>query len=136
MLHPARRDCGQLRKPCDASADLTTRPASLSASAEEVDSRGARHVRCAEVAQFCCCHFAALAPELSGELRAAWGDVNVVASMIEQLLGGERSVHLDIEPALEFVRLYLHLEGIRTVPAVSLATGLPDAKPRGADASG
>jgi hypothetical protein len=125
MLHLAQRTCGEFERHCDASAALAVLPTS-SASPEEVDSRLVRHARSLQGAQFCYCHFAELAPEIADELRAAWGDVKLLACVIEQLLGGERSVHLDIEPALEFARLYLHLEGIRTLPEISLTTGSPE----------
>lgn len=115
----AALDRGQLRTvrgPGEASTTLVTSPGACCASPESVGSGDGKHACDLGNVQFCCCHFADLVPELADTLRAAWGDVNLLARLVEQLLGGETAVQLDNESALEFVHLYMHLDVIRTAP--------------------
>lgn len=116
----AALDSGQLRRTSrgalrckHGSCDL---PGACSVSPEEGESEDSTNACELGNVRFCCGHFVDLVPELAVTLRAAWGDVNLLACVVEQLLGGETAVQLDNESALEFVHLYTHLDVIRTAP--------------------
>jgi hypothetical protein len=118
------RGTGHARR---AGADLATSSLTSAVSEAGAMSRGARRRGGCGEAQFCCCHFAELVPAVAGELRAAWGDTDSVARLVEQLLGGEKEVQLETDAVLEFVHLYMYLEEIRIDPDQTSARVLPQA---------
>ena len=69
------------------------------------------------------CRLAELDPFIARELGDVWCDLESAGRLLEGLLGGEAEVVLEFEVIVELVRLYEHLEDVRTAPVDDLAAG-------------
>jgi hypothetical protein len=54
-----------------------------------------------------------MAPRIAAEFRTIWHDLHLASRLVEEYLGGEKGVQLEMPTILELVRIYEYLEDQR-----------------------
>lgn len=113
MLHTLNGSPGQIESPLRGGTACGTTPSDHVSAVGEVGPKPVRGSDSPRSVPMSLSRLDQLAPQVSRELHACWGDPHLAGRLMEELLGGERGVTLQTEAIIELIKLYQSLEGHR-----------------------